>query len=154
MAVTNFPVASPISNPSLRVYEATTHSDGKGRLSVIEPSDVPFAIQRIYYIHNVPIGAIRGEHGHRKLEQVIICLSGAVEVMICDGATQEFITLSDPATLLYVPSGRWRSIKFKDAGSVLCVLASRLYDQSDYIYDYEEFLEWKRATASNGDLSA
>lgn len=140
------PVASH-SAKELRLFGAKTHADDKGCLSVIEGTDLPFAIKRIYYIHSVPIGAIRGEHGHRTLEQIVMCLSGAVEMMISDGVEQQFVTLSNPATLLYVPAGRWRSVKFKEAGSVLCVLASQLFDSSDYIYDYEEFVEWKRSTA-------
>jgi len=142
------------ANSSLRLRVAPTYSDAKGSLSVLEGADIPFVIRRIYYIHDVPVGAVRGEHGHRQLEQIILCLSGVVEVMICDGIKQEFFTLADPSTLLYVPSGRWRSVKFKEAGSVLCVLASRPFDKSDYIYDYEEFLEWKRGCSGGADGSA
>jgi hypothetical protein len=138
---------SPSPDAPLRIHAAPTYRDDKGSLSVLEGADIPFVIQRIYYIHNVPVGAVRGEHGHRELEQVIICLSGAVEVMICDGIQQQFVSLSDPATLLHVPAGRWRSVKFKEAGSVLCVLASAPFEKSDYIYDYEEFLAWKRSSA-------
>jgi dTDP-4-dehydrorhamnose 3,5-epimerase-like enzyme len=150
MAIQSIPLTS---NAPLRLHAAPTYSDAKGSLSVLEGADIPFIIQRIYYIHNVPVGAVRGEHGHRELEQVIICLSGAVEVMICDGTQQEFVTLGDPATLLYVPPGRWRSVKFKEAGSVLCVVASRPFDKSDYIYDYEEFLEWKRSCSADRERS-
>jgi dTDP-4-dehydrorhamnose 3,5-epimerase-like enzyme len=128
------------------VLGAATYSDDKGSLCVVEGADLPFVVQRIYYIHSVPIGAVRGEHGHRELEQIIMCLSGAVEVMICDGVQQQFITLSDPSMLLHVPPGCWRSVKFKEAGSVLCVLASMPFDRSDYIYDYEEFIRWKRSS--------
>jgi hypothetical protein len=68
--------------------------------------------------------------------------------MICDGMQQQFITLSHPAELLHVPPGRWRSVKFTKASSVLCVLASAPFNKADYIYDYEEFLEWKRKCSS------
>jgi uncharacterized RmlC-like cupin family protein len=148
------PLRTTDTTKSLRVYQAPTHTNAKGSLSVLEGADLPFVVKRIYYIHGVPIGAIRGEHGHRELEQVVFCASGAVEVTICDGLHQEQFTLADPGTLLHIPPGRWRSIKFKEPGTVLCVLASLAFDTSDYIYDYEEFLNWKRSTSNQRDVAA
>jgi dTDP-4-dehydrorhamnose 3,5-epimerase-like enzyme len=153
MIAPSLPVTLQSANAPFRVFRAKTYSDAKGSLSVLEGADIPFIIQRIYYIHNVPIGAIRGEHGHRELEQVVLCLAGAVEVMISDGVQQQYITLADPETMLHIPPGRWRSVKFKEAGSVLCVVASRTFDKTDYIYDYEEFLEWKRSGSVQRDYS-
>lgn len=136
---------------SATIREAPTHKDTRGKLTVLQGSDIAFPIKRIYYLHEVPIGAVRAEHGHRKLEQLMFCPAGAVDVMICNGSDQEHFTLADPATLLHVPPGSWRSVKFKQPGSVLCVLASRAYEPDDYIHDYEDFLAWKKESLNFPD---
>jgi dTDP-4-dehydrorhamnose 3,5-epimerase-like enzyme len=132
----------------LGVCNAQTNIDMRGKLSVVEGASLPFEIKRIYYLYDVPQGATRGEHGHRKLEQVLLCPAGAVEVMVCDGSKQEFFTLREPSTLLHIPPGSWRRVRFLEPGSVLCVLASRPYEPDDYIHDYQEFLQWKTNASS------
>ncbi|MFN7052847.1 MAG: sugar 3,4-ketoisomerase [Gemmobacter sp.] len=120
------------------------HVDGRGSLGVIEAADLPFDIRRIYYLHDVPMGAVRGEHGHKRLEQLILCMHGQVEIILNDGHRQFPFTLTDSSTGLYLPPGLWRRLRFLVPETVVCVLASRPYEKDDYIYEYEEFLAWAR----------
>ncbi|WP_435257282.1 sugar 3,4-ketoisomerase [Thioclava sp. FR2] len=118
--------------------------DGRGSLGVIESHDLPFDIRRIYYLHDVPMGAVRGEHGHKRLEQMILCMHGQVEIILNDGHHQFPFTLTDANTGLYLPPGLWRRLRFLVPETVVCVLASRPYEKDDYIFEYEEFLAWAR----------
>lgn len=127
-------------NPHL--VNIRSFADARGNLSVIEDADLPFPVRRIYYLHGVPLGATRGEHGHKQLEQLMICMHGSCEVTLNDGQTQERFKLANPATGLYVPPGMWRSLRFIEPDTVCCVLASRPYEKDDYIFEFEEFLAW------------
>lgn len=125
--------------------------DGRGSLGVIEAGGLPFDIRRVYYLYDVPIGAVRGEHGHKRLEQLILCMHGEVEVVLNDGKRQFPFVLADAGTGLYLPPGLWRRLRFLRPETVVCVLASRPYEKDDYIYEYEEFLAWTREKAAAGE---
>jgi dTDP-4-dehydrorhamnose 3,5-epimerase-like enzyme len=127
-----------------RLLEVPSFSDARGALGVLEGADLPFAIQRIYYLYDVPIGAVRGEHGHKQLEQLMICMHGRTEIVLNDGVRQFPFVLNCPSQVLYVPPGYWRQLRFKAPETVVCVLASRPYEVEDYIYEYEDFLTWVR----------
>ncbi|MGA0543442.1 sugar 3,4-ketoisomerase [Neotabrizicola sp. VNH66] len=121
------------------------HIDGRGSLGVIEGADLPFDIRRIYYLYDVPMGAVRGEHGHKQLEQLILCMHGEVEIILNDGRRQFPFVLSNAGMGLYLPPGLWRRLRFLHPETVVCVLASRPYEKDDYIFEYEEFLAWTRS---------
>lgn len=124
------------------------HVDGRGSLGVIESAQLPFDIRRIYYLYDVPMGAVRGEHGHKRLEQLILCMHGQVEIILNDGSRQFPFTLTDASVGLYLPAGLWRRLRFLLPETVVCVLASQPYEKEDYIFEYEEFLAWTRAKAA------
>lgn len=126
------------------LLDLTNFHDVRGQLGVVEQSSLPFEIHRIYYIFDVPIGAVRGEHGHKKLEQLLICMNGTCEVNLTDGTNHFDFKLDKPSKGLLVPCGMWRKIRFNAPDSVLCVLASRPYEKEDYIHSYEEFLVWTK----------
>lgn len=126
------------------------HVDGRGSLGVIEGHGLPFEIRRLYYLYDVPMGAVRGEHGHKRLEQLILCLHGQVEIILNDGSRQFPFLLTDAGAGLYLPPGLWRRLRFLVPETVVCVLASRPYEKDDYIYEYEDFLAWTRANAAAG----
>lgn len=130
------------AHPTLQ--KVASFSDVRGQLGVLEQADLPFDIKRIYYIFGVPIGAVRGEHGHKHLQQFMICMNGICEIKLNDGERQFLFQMDNPSVGLLVPPGMWRSIRFKAPDSALCVLASAPYEQDDYIYSFEEFLEWSR----------
>lgn len=114
-----------------------------GYLSFFESgNDIPFEIKRIYYTYKVPINTKRGMHAHKKLQQVLWCPYGKIEVILDDGEIRETYLLDSPEKGLLVGDGIWREMIWKKEGSVLCVAASDYYNEDDYIRDYDEFLEY------------
>lgn len=102
---------------------------------------VPFKIQRVYTVTKAQCNVERGFHAHKQLEQLFVAISGEIEVMCEDLlGNKETITLSDNQTALYCGIDVWHTLKYKD-NAILMVLASAPYDESDYIRDYESFLE-------------
>lgn len=116
-------------------------SDPRGNLTFIEGErHVPFAIQRVYYLYDVPGGAERGGHAHKELRQLIIAMSGSFDVVLDDGHAKKRVHLNRSYTGLYVCPMIWRELDNFSSGSVCMVLASNHYDESDYYRDYAEFL--------------
>ena len=115
---------------------------GSGNLRFLEAErDFPFQIKRMYYTHSENAGMHRGFHAHKTLKQVLICLYGRIKIMLDDGTEKAELVLDDPAKgLLLNGELIWREIIWLEDNSVLCVLASDYYDESDYIRDYDEFL--------------
>lgn len=127
------------------LIKRTTHNPAEGTLCVAEAKtpEIPFEIKRVYYTYGVEKDIIRGHHAHKKLEQILICLYGSIEVTLDDGHNNtETVILSDPSIPLYVGPSMWRTMKWLQSNSVLLVLASEHYDESDYIRDYENFIYW------------
>ncbi|MEH6523991.1 sugar 3,4-ketoisomerase [Sulfitobacter sp.] len=124
------------------LIEIACFSDARGQLGVVEAAGLPFDIKRVYYLFDIPMGAVRGEHGHKKLQQFMLCMNGSCEITFNDGTRQFKFLLDSPSVGVLVPPGLWRSIRFIKPDSVLCVFASHPYEQEDYLYSYEEFLEW------------
>jgi len=101
--------------------------------------EIPFDIKRVYYLYDIPGGEDRGAHAHKQLEQIIIAASGSFDVMIDDGESKKTILLNRPYFGLHVKSGIWRDIFGFSSGAICLVLASEIYQESDYIRDYNEF---------------
>lgn len=113
-----------------------------GYLSLFEQfRGIPFEIKRVYYTYDVPVGIKRGMHAHKKLKQIMWCPYGSIEIVIDDGLYRKSYLLDSPEKALVMVKGLWRDIYWRKEGSVLCVAASELYDESDYIRDYNEFLK-------------
>lgn len=126
----------------VKLLELPKISDPRGNLTFVENSrHVPFDIKRVFFLYDIPTAADRGAHAHKKLEQVIICLSGSFDVALDNGREQERIHLNRPWQGLYVPPMVWASEINFDPGSVCLVLASDLYDEADYYRNYDEFLQ-------------
>lgn len=121
------------------------HSDRKGNISVVENGKtVPFDVKRTYYLYDIPGGEERGAHAHKELQQLIIAASGSFDVTLNDGNVKRTFMLNRPYQGLYVVPGMWRELNNFSSGAVCLVLASEVYDEGDYIRDYEEFLKYKR----------
>ena len=121
-------------------------SDPRGDLVFIEGSKhIPFDIQRVYYLYNLPEGAVRGGHAHRELQQVIFALSGKFRVKIDNGKEKSEHWLNHPNKGLYINRLIWREMDCFSEGAVGLVLASLPYDESDYYRDYDEFLAASKA---------
>ena len=121
------------------------HSDRKGNISVVENGrTVPFDVKRTYYLYDIPGGEERGAHAHKELQQLIIAASGSFDVTLNDGNVKRTFMLNRPYQGLYVVPGMWRELNNFSSGAVCLVLASEIYDEKDYIRDFEEFLKYKR----------
>lgn len=119
-------------------------ADPRGNLTFVEGSEhVPFAIQRVYYLYDVPGGAARGGHAHKELEQLIIAMSGSFDVVLDDGTGKKRVHLNRSYNGLYVCPMIWRELDNFSSGSVCMVLASNRYDEADYYRDYNEYLAAK-----------
>ncbi|MDE6573893.1 MAG: FdtA/QdtA family cupin domain-containing protein [Muribaculaceae bacterium] len=116
--------------------------DPRGNLSFIQNGDngLPFAIERMYWIYDVPAGEERGAHAHRKGKEFIMALSGSFNVNLFDGKNHLTYTLNRPWEGLYVPPGFWRTLDNFSSGSVCAVLSSTKYDEADYIRSFDEFM--------------
>ena len=125
-----------------RILDLPRIGEPRGNLTFVEGSrHVPFDFRRVYYLYDVPGGASRGGHAHRRLLQFIIAVAGSFEVVVDDGVKRESFFLNRSYYGLYVPTMVWRELENFSSGSVCLVLASELYDESDYYRDYGEFAE-------------
>ena len=119
-------------------------TDPRGNLTVAESmKNVPFDIKRAYWLYDVPGGESRGGHAHKRLRQLVIALSGSFTVTLDDGRERRTVLLNHPYQGLMIETDIWRTLDDFSSGAVCLVLASELYDESDYIYDYDAFLKWK-----------
>lgn len=124
-----------------KLIDLTKICDHRGNLTFIESGrHVPFDIKRVYYLYDVPGGALRGGHAHKQLKQLIIAISGSFDVIIDDGISKTKFHLNRGYFGLLVPQMHWRELENFSSGSVCMVLASEFYDEYDYYRDYEEFL--------------
>lgn len=117
--------------------------DERGSLVAIESlSNVPFEIQRVYYIFGTLKGISRGFHAHKNLQQLAICVAGKCRMLLDDGKTKESVWLTSPKQALIIGENVWREMHDFSDDCVLLVLASQHYDENDYIRDYSEFLRY------------
>jgi hypothetical protein len=129
-----------MSIEACRLIELPRIAEPRGNLSFIEGGrHVPFDIARVYYLYDVPGGAERGGHAHKKLQQLIIAMSGSFDVVLDDGAERMRVHLNRSYFGLYVCPMTWRELDNFSSGSVCLVLASNLYDEADYYRDYQQF---------------
>lgn len=106
--------------------------------------DIPFGIERVYYLYDIPGGVSRGGHAHKNLQQIIVAASGSFDVIIDDGINKKVINLNWPHFGLYLVPGIWRELINFSSGAICLVLASLTYEEADYIRDYEEFKNQKQ----------
>jgi len=124
-----------------RIFDLPKIEDSRGNLTFVEGgSHIPFDIQRVYYLYDVPGGAERGGHGHKELEQLIIAMAGSFDVVLDDGTERKRFHLNRSYYGLYVCPMIWRELDNFSSGSVCMVLASNRYDESDYYRDYQQYL--------------
>ena len=124
-----------------KIIELPKISDPRGNLTFIEGMrHIPFDIRRVYYTYDVPGGADRGGHAHKALHQLIIAMSGSFDVTLNDGRNKKTFHLNRSYQGLYVCPMMWRDLDNFSSGSVCMVLASNIYEASDYYRDYDEFI--------------
>ncbi len=119
-----------------RLIELPKIADPRGNLTVVESNrNAPFDIRRVYYLYDVPGGSERGGHAHKNLHQVMIAMSGSFDLSIDDGKNKKTMTLNRPYQGFYICPMIWRELSNYSSGSVILVLASDYYLESDYIRD-------------------
>ena len=119
------------------------HGDDRGYLAVAETGkEIPFDVKRIYYIYGVSDGKRRGYHAHKNLQQIYLAIHGSCKVMLDDGNNKIVKKLNNPTEGLYIGHGVWREIYDFTNDAVLIVFASEHYSETDYIRNYDEFLNY------------
>lgn len=119
-------------------------TDRRGNLTVAEQlKNIPFVIKRAYWVYDVPAGENRGGHAHKALHQLLVAMSGSFTVNLDNGTEKQSYLLNHPWEGLLIPPGIWRTLDDFSSGAVCMVLADELYDEADYIYDYQDFIAYK-----------
>ena len=127
------------------IIELPKITDPRGNLTVAEQmKNVPFDIKRVYWTYDVPGGESRGGHAHNNLYQLVVAMSGSFIVNLDNGEERETILLNHPWQGLLIKPNTWRTLEDFSSGAVCLVLASEPFDLDDYIYEYEDFLEYVR----------
>ncbi|MCQ2226756.1 MAG: FdtA/QdtA family cupin domain-containing protein [Bacteroidales bacterium] len=128
-----------------KIIELPKIADPRGNLTVAEQfKNVPFGIKRVYWTYDVPGGESRGGHAHRQCKEFIVAANGSFDVTLDNGTEKKTFHLNHPYEGLFVETGIWRTLNDFSSGSLCLVLASDLYDEQDYIVEYDEFLEYKK----------
>lgn len=137
----------------VRLLELPVIHDSRGSLSFAQYQEsLPFLPKRYFIVFNVGEGQTRGDHAHRKVHQLLVCVKGACKVCIDDGTTREDVLLDRPELALYLPPGIWATQRDFSRDTVLMVLASEVYDPEEYIKDYQEFVAMRRASGAENTL--
>lgn len=133
-----------MSFDKLRLIDFPKIPDDRGNLSFLQNNDqVPFDIQRVYWIYDVPGGEQRGGHAYRNLQEIIIALSGSFDVILYDGFDEKRITLNRSYYGLYIPKMIWRHLENFSTNSLAFIVADQPYKEDDYIRDPAEFQRMK-----------
>ncbi|WP_293890694.1 FdtA/QdtA family cupin domain-containing protein [Flavobacterium sp.] len=112
-----------------------------GNYAIIEGATLPFDIKRVYYLYDIPSGSERGGHSHIGQQEFLVAASGSFDVILKDGAEEVKIILNKPDKGLLIYKGVWRELNNFSAGAVCLVMSSDIFDESDYIRDYSEYLK-------------
>ena len=124
-------------------YVFQPHGDERGQLVALEEfKDIPFEIKRVYYMYDTAKNVTRGYHAHKNLKQILICIHGSCKIRLDNGKEKKVVPLEKPYEGLYVDNNMWREMYDFSDDAVLMVLASELYNENDYIRDYDEFLKF------------
>ena len=128
-------------------YVFQPHGDERGQLVALEEfKDIPFRIKRVYYLYDTIDGFVRGKHAHKNLQQILVCICGSVKIKLDNGKGDvKVVPLEKPYEGLYVSNDMWREMYDFSPDAVLVVLASEIYQEEDYIRNYEDFLEFVKS---------
>jgi len=126
-------------------YNMKTVVDENGNLTPIQSDeDLPFPIERIFYVYGVRDEGLRGCHAHHKNQQLLVCLNGKIQVICKDGERERHFLLESPQQGLYIPNMIWDEQLYRSEDAVLLSICSTKFDATDYIHDFDEFKELKK----------
>lgn len=126
-----------------KIIRFQEHGDPRGQLVALEENkEIPFKIKRVYFMYDTLKDVVRGHHAHKSLEQILFCVHGSCKIHLDDGTETAEVMLDKPYEGLYIANNLWREMYDFSEDAVLLVLASELYDESDYIRDYDDFLKF------------
>ena len=126
-----------------KIIELPRITDPRGNLTVAEADkNIPFDIKRVYWLYDVPGGECRGGHAHKQIKEILIAVSGSCHVTLDNGKEKQTFLLNHPYQGLLIDTKTWRTLDDFSSGAVCVVLASDFYDENDYIYDYNDFLQY------------
>ena len=125
----------------LEILDIPKITDPRGNLAVIEKDSIPYKINRVYYLYDVPSDSYRGGHAHKECLELLIAVSGSFTVTLFDGKTTQEVVLNKPDKGLLIPTMMWRELKDFSSGSMCLVLASHEYSETDYIRVKKEFVK-------------
>ena len=128
----------------IRLISLPVVEDSRGNLAFIQEEYIPFGFKRVYYLFDVPSTSSRGGHSHIVQNELIISLSGSFEVIVDDGTNKKSFLLNKPNIGLHIPTGLWRELENFSSGAVCLVIAEDVFDEADYILDYDVFLAPKK----------
>jgi hypothetical protein len=124
------------------LVEIPTAIDARGSLCFAESGrHVPFAIERVYWVHGVPRQSRRGHHAHLSVQELVVAAAGAFTVHLDNGISRDTVRLDDPSCGLLVDAGVWRELDSFSPGALCLVLASGAYEEDEYVRDYATFAE-------------
>jgi hypothetical protein len=127
------------------VIELQTIKNRAGNISIVDNNiNFPFQVKRIFYIYDIPGGEDRGAHAHRECHQFLVAASGSFEIDVDDGAAKKTFVLNRPFYGVHIPPGVWASEKRFSSGAVCLVLTSHTFKESDYIRNYQDFIDSKK----------
>ncbi|MFK7031541.1 sugar 3,4-ketoisomerase [Flavobacterium oreochromis] len=126
---------------NIKIIQVPKIEDYRGNLGVIEGNTIPFEIKRVYYLFDVPSNASRGGHAHKAQLELLIAISGSFDVLLDNGIEKKIVTLNKPDKGLLIPTYMWRELDNFSSGAVCLVISSGVFDESDYIREYDDFLK-------------
>lgn len=135
--------------PNCALHSHQVKGDDRGSLIALEAArEIPFPIERVYFVFETRPGVDRGFHAHKSLKQWAICVSGSCTMTIDDGHQRRSVRLDSPEKGLYIGPGLWREMSDFTPDAVLMVIASTRYEEADYIRSYEDFLDYAASAMS------
>ncbi len=124
----------------VRIIELPKILDERGNLSFFESENqIPFSIERTYWIYDVPGGEQRGGHAYKTIQEFIVALSGSFEVVLHDGKKEKKITLNRSYRGLYIPNRIWRHMENFSTNSLALIVADELHKEEEYIRDFNQY---------------
>ena len=128
----------------VKIIQLQKKEDLRGNLTFVQQYEhIPFSIERVYWIYDVPGGQVRGGHAFKKQEELIVALSGSFDIVINDGVKEKSFSLNRSYFGLYIPNGYWRRMENFSTNAVALVLSSTKYSEQDYIRSFEDYLNYR-----------